>query len=254
MKTLQLRHLPRESVVHRLRPETKLIALPVLSSTFIFNASWGAAGVGWGLAVVIFLLARLPRSVVAPPPRLFFYAVGFGALFSVASGGDPVVAGLELGGALDYLQLIAVGSLAIVYGAILAWTTEISAIGVGLSRLLRPLRFFRLPTDEIATVIMLAIRALPLVRDELFVTVDARNTRPRSEQSKGGFGDQIADGVDFGTTVLVGAHRRSREMAKAMVARGSVTAPEPLPQPWSWLNAAAVLFAVAVAVVVTLVF
>jgi len=106
----------------------------------------------------------------------------------------------------------------------------------------------RLPVDELTTVVALAVRSLPLVREEIDIVSDARRTRPRPPDQKDGLRAQLADAVDLGATVMVGAHRRSREMAKALVARGSLTAPDVLDRPHRAADVIAVLTALAGAV------
>lgn len=252
MKRIRLLHVDGDSFVHRLRPHAKIVAVTLFGSAMVFRPQWPVIAIGWAVAAIAFTAARLPRSVLAPPPPLFFYALGFGGLFTLASGGDPVVAGIELGGLIDFLQLMAVSLLVIALGAVLAWTTSVAHMGLGVGRLLRPLRHVGLPSDELATVAVLAARSLPLVREELGVAVDARAVRPRQAGKKPGAVDGFRDVIDLGATVLVGAHRRSRELAKALVARGSVHAPTPGDMRWrarDWLTVS-VAAAASVAIVV----
>ncbi len=250
-RRLQLRFVDGTSVLHRLRADTKIITIAALATAFVFRPDWPIVGLGWALVLALFVLSRLPTTVLAPPPPIFFWVMAFGGVLTLFSGGEPIVAGVELGGFIDFVRFLAVGLLVISLSARLAWTTRLSDVGLGLGRMMRPLRLVRLPADELATVVMLAARSIPMVRDELWVTVDARAVRPRPP-GKRSVAEGIRDAVDFGATVLVGAHRRSREMAKAMAARGSDRAPVPTDQAWRALDWITVTAAVggAVAIVV----
>lgn len=225
MRTLQLRHLERPSTVHRLRGDVKIVSLVAIDAAVAFNPGWGVIAGGWAAWLLVFAAARLPWSIVAPPPRMYFVLLGFGALFSLFSGGSPVVAGVEMGGVIEFAQLVSVGLLLVAFAALLAWTTSPTEIGLGLGSLLRPLRRVRVPVDEIVTTVVLSIRALPLITDEVRLAAEVRQTRPTDPRARRGIRGALAEGVDFGATIVVGAHRRSRELAKAMVARGSVVAP-----------------------------
>lgn len=225
MRTVQLRHLPGQSPVHALRADTKIVAGALVAVAIAFTPSWPVLGAGWGLFALTFVVARLPVAIVAPPPKLYFVVAGFGGVFSLLSGGSPTIGGIGVGGLLEFVQLLTLGLLLVAYAALLAWTTAATDVGLGLARLVRPLGRLRLPADELATTIMLATRAVPMIRDELQIAVDARRTRPPDPAGRRGSGGAIREAVDFGASVVVGAHRRSRELARAMVARGSVTAP-----------------------------
>jgi energy-coupling factor transport system permease protein len=248
LSSLQLRHVETSSPVHRLRADTKIACLVVFAMALAFNPVWEVIGIGWAAAAVIFVLARLPTAVLAPPPPLFFYVVFFGSVFSLLSGGDPDVAGVGLGGLVDFAQFVTLSVLLVVLAALLVWTTTVSEVGLGLGSLLRPLRLVRLPSDEIATVVALAVRSLPMIRDEIGVVADARRARPPQANGGKGIRAQLVEAVDFGATVVVGAHRRSREMARALVSRGSLTSPDVLDRPHRLGDVVAMIVTVAGAV------
>lgn len=230
MRTIQFRHLEQQSSIHGLRPDTKIVCLISLSMGVALNLSWPAIGAGWAVLIAAFLLSRLPRTMLAPPPRLFLMIVGFSFLFSLFSGGDPVVAGIELGGVLEFAQLLALGLLLVGFAALLTWTTSLTDIGLGLATLLRPLRLVRAPVDELTTVIVLAVRSVPEMANEVSAVTDAYRTRPDRTDRRGGVRGALGDMVDFSSTVVVAAHRRAGELGRAMVARGSTQAPHaPLP-------------------------
>lgn len=224
-QTIQLRFLDQPSVVHRLRSDTKIVALLAITTAIAFNPGWPAMGAGWVMALVLFVTARLPRAILAPPPQALLVVLSFSLMFSVLSGGDPSVGGVGLGGVIELAQFLTLGFLLVAMAALLSWTTSLTEIGLGLTRLLRPLRLLRMPVDDLGTTIVLAIRSLPAVRAELTVTMDARRTRPALASERRGFRAATSDAVDIGATVVVGAHRRANEMARAMVVRNSTAAP-----------------------------
>jgi energy-coupling factor transport system permease protein len=230
-RTIQLRHLERASVLHKMRPDAKTVAMLTITTAIAFNPGWPALGVGWVLAIVLFVASRLPRLILAPPPRVLLVVLSFSLMFSLLSGGDPSVGGIQVGGLIELAQFLALGFLLVALAALLVWTTSLTDIGLGLTRLLAPLRILRFPVDDLGTTIVLAIRSLPAVRSELTVTMDARRTRPQLPTKRRGFRAATADAVDIGATVVVGAHRRATEMARSMVARNSTTAPAAKAEP-----------------------
>ena len=172
------RPVPVDSPVHRLAPETKVVAGVVISIGLVFNPLWSHVLVAAALVIAVFLLAKLPRSVLPRIPLIVKFALFGGALGAFASGEEPFVLGIGVGGLLDYARLIVVGIVMILWAGILSWTTGLTAVGFAIRRLLRPLRRVGLPVDEIGTVVALAVRSLPLVADEIDVVSESVNNRP----------------------------------------------------------------------------
>lgn len=222
------RTVPVDSPIHRLSAETKVVAGVVVSIGLVFNPSWSHVGVAAFLTVAVFVLANLPRSILPRIPLLVRYGLVGGAIGATMSGGDPVVAGFALGGMLDYLRLITLGAVMILWAGILSWTTGLTAVGFAIRRLIRPLRHLKVPVDEIGSVIALAVRALPLVADEITVVNESVTSRPPPADFVGKpFREAFGFISDTATAVVIGSHRRARDLAMAMVSRGSTSAPEP---------------------------
>ena len=247
-----LRDVPIDSPVRRLRAEAKLLSMVALSMALVFEPTWIMIGIAALLGVVIFKLANLPAAILPRPPAMLMWGLFGGMIGASASGGEPFVLGLGLGGLLDYLRLICLGVVLLFWAGMLAWTTGLAELGAGLRRLIHPLRRIGVPTEEIGTVLALTVRALPLVADEVRVVADITMTRPTPPSTKRGFGVIIhgfALAIDAAVAVVVGTSRRARDMAKAMVSRGSTSAPHPDPMRIRFSDVLAVVCAVTLTVV-----
>lgn len=234
-----------------MRTEAKLFVLACISTSLVWMPKWPVIGGFAVLAVVTFRLARLPRAVIPRLPEVVIYGLLGGAIASAMSGGDPDVLGLPLGGLLDFLRLLSMGVTLIFWAGLLAWTTGITELGAGLSRLVRPLRRIGVPTDELTTVIALGTRSLPLVANELTLVNDAVVSRPFPETDKkymAKFMHYWGLITDMAVAVVVGSLRRSRDMARAMTVRASTSAPAPLPVKWKVSDLAAMAIALAGAI------
>lgn len=227
------REVPVESPVHRLKAETKILAGVLVSVGLVFNPAWSHVGVAAALVIGVFIAARLPRSVIPRVPVLLVYGIFGGLMGAAASGGDPELAGFGMGGLLDFLRLLVLGFVMVLWAGILSWTTGLTAVGFAIRRLLRPLRRIGLPIDEIGTVIALAVRSLPLVADEVQVVNESVASRPAPADYSGKpFREAFSFIGDTATAIVIGSHRRARDLATAMVSRGSTSAPEPPPDRW----------------------
>ena len=222
------RPVPVESPIHRLAPETKVLGGIVISIGLVFNPLWSHVLVAAGLVIAVFIMANLPRSVLPKITLIVRFALFGGAIGAAASGEEPFVAGIGVGGLLDYGRLIVVGIVMILWAGILSWTTGLTAVGFAIRRLIRPLRRVGVPVDEIGSVVALAVRSLPLVTDEIDVVNESVTNRPSpADLSDKPLREAFSYIGDIATAVVIGSHRRARDLATAMISRGSTTAPDP---------------------------
>ncbi|MBT8239903.1 MAG: energy-coupling factor transporter transmembrane protein EcfT [Acidimicrobiia bacterium] len=207
-----LRYVDGDSTIHRLNPRAKITALVALLAGFSFDASWTAVMLIWLILVGGALLARLPRGVVPRPPRILLITMAITCGLGLIAGGDPY----GLGGVILQVRLFgfAIGLFGL--SMLLGWTTPTADLPVAASWLLTPLRRVRVPVDDVAAGLTLAVRALPLVAEE-FTTVITMN-RFRTKQHK----DLVVRGMDLAATATVATVRRSIEIGEAVEARGGM--------------------------------
>lgn len=216
------RYVPGDSAVHRLWPGTKVAALVAVGIALSLNPSWAAIGLVVAFLAGAMLVSRVPLGAVPRFPRWFWYGVAFTAVTTGLAGGKPNVhlghASVALGGIDQWtrftlLVLALIGSTALV-----GWTTKAADVTPALATLAAPLRLVRAPVDEVAVVVALAVRCLPLLVDELRTMWAAR--RIRNPPSPGSLRDVLREIHDVLVTALVSSTRRAQEMAEAIQARG----------------------------------
>jgi energy-coupling factor transport system permease protein len=178
--------------------------------------------------------------------------VALGGVITVFSGGRPhlTVGGFTVGfgGVLSYLQVMTLAIVLLGLGALVSWTTNVADVAPAISKLGRPLKVIRIPVDEWAVTIALALRAFPMLIDEFRVLFAARRLRPRDpaitrrERRR----RWSAEVIDLLAAALTVALRRADEMGDAITARGGTGQLSALPSRPKWADAAAfaVLFAV----------
>lgn len=126
-------------------------------------------------------------------------------------------------------------------GGLISWTTNVAEIAPAVAKIGRPLRWFKLPVDDWAVTLSLALRAFPMLIDEFRVLVAARKLRPRDVATTGRerrnrvFGE-IVDLLAAAVTVTL---RRADEMGDAITARGGAGQISALPSRPGWNDAVA---------------
>ncbi|MFN3002097.1 CbiQ family ECF transporter T component [Mycolicibacterium wolinskyi] len=221
-----LRPVPGNSVVHQLWAGTKLLGVAVIGVLLTFYPGWVPIGFVALLALVIARLAHIPRGAVPTIPVWLWIVIALGALTATFAGGAPVidVGSIEigLGGLVNFLRLTALAFVLIGLGALVSWTTNVADIAPAVATLGRPLRVFRIPVDDWAVTIALALRAFPMLIDEFRTLYAARRLRPkeRAETFRGRIRRLVSDLVDLLAAAVTVALRRADEMGDAITARG----------------------------------
>jgi energy-coupling factor transporter transmembrane protein EcfT len=129
---------------------------------------------------------------------------------------------ISMGGLSDWARLLLLGTILVLSGALVGWTTPLGEIAPAFARLTTPLRWLRLPVDEWVVAVAVAIRCLPLLIDEIRMLVAARRLRRSEDTEPETFRELVRETHDLLSTATVVSIRRARDLADAMVARGGL--------------------------------
>jgi energy-coupling factor transport system permease protein len=254
-----LRPVPGSSVVHDLWAGTKLLAVAGISVLLTFYPGWVTIGTAGALVIAAVRIARIPRGVLPSIPRWLWIVLALGFFSAALAGGSPQIsiAGLEigLGGALNFLRITALSIVLLGLGALVSWTTNVAEIGPALATLGRPLRLLRIPVDEWAVALALALRAFPMLIDEFQVLYAARRLRPKRipKSRKARRRRHALELIDLMAAAIAVTLRRGDEMGDAITARGGtgqLSANPVRPKLADWVTIAITIAASAAAVVI----
>lgn len=256
-----LRPVPGDTVIHRLWAGTKLLVVFVFGVLMTFYPGWVPIALVAVLVWVAARLARIPRGVLPSIPVWLWIFVFFGALTASFAGGAPeFVVGsvtIGLGGLLNFLRITALSIVLLGLGAMVSWTTNVSDIAPAVATLGKPLRKLRIPVDEWAVTLALALRSFPMLIDEFQVLFAARKLRPRlplktRKERRRRWAIELIDLLAAAITVTL---RRGDEMGDAISARGGtgqISAAESKPAKRDWIAMAIVAVVCALALVAEL--
>ena len=223
-----LRPVPGSSVVHDLWAGTKLLAVAGISVLLTFYPGWIAIGLVAALVLTAVRLAHIPRGALPNVPHWLWILLALGGMSAAFAGGSPTihVAGVPigLGGLLNFLRVTTLSFVLLGLGAMVSWTTNVAEIAPAVATLGRPLRWLRVPIDEWAATIALALRAFPMLIDEFRVLYAARRLRPKrvADTRRARRRRWALEVVDLITTALTVTLRRADEMGDAITARGGI--------------------------------
>ena len=178
------------------------------------------------LVVTAARLARIPRGVLPTIPGWLWVLLTLGGVTAAFAGGSPIIdlgsVELGLGGLLNFLRITALSIVLLGLGVMVSWTTNVAEIAPAVAALGRPLRVLRIPVDEWAVALTLALRAFPMLIDEFRVLYAARRLRPkqRPQTRRGRHRRWWLEAIDLLAAAIIVALRRADEMGDAITARG----------------------------------
>jgi energy-coupling factor transport system permease protein len=213
-----------DSIAHRLDGRSKIIAL-----FCVMVASFGALhlyyfGVITAVLILASVVARVDQRAMLRSMGVVLVLLAISTfIYALLIPGPPQLRIGPFSVSHDGVQLgirIFFQSGALIYGAqILTFSTAPLAIATALQRLCKPLRLFRVPVDELAMLITLALTFLPLIREQVRTVIDAQLARG-TDLRHGPLETRFRAVLSLYNPIIAANLRRAGELATAMEARG----------------------------------
>ena len=217
-------YYPAESIIHRLDPRVKLVAtLVFLVSLFLFDSFWGY------IPALIFLfsmihISKVPFNYIVKGLKAVVVLLLFTLVFNVflTKGENELVSwkfihiyeeGLLLAGFMAIrLTMLIIGS------SMMAFTTTPNQLTDGMERLLSPLKLVKVPVHEVAMMMSIALRFIPILVEETDKIMKAQIARGADFES-GNIFKRAKALVPILVPLFISAFRRANDLAMAMEAR-----------------------------------
>lgn len=223
MTTVIAQYLPGSSPLHRLDPRVKIALSVALAIALFTRHTYLALAIYAGVLALGLVLSGLAPGVVwrALRPALWLIAITFVVQLLFASG-IPLAEwgpfhvtahGIQLAVFLSVRLL-----LLVLAGLLLTMTTAPVPLTDGLAWLLRPLSHLKVPTEEIALTVTIALRFIPTLVAELQAITVAQRARGASFDG-GGPLRRARSLVPVLVPLFVISFKRADELAVAMEAR-----------------------------------
>ena len=215
---------PGNTIVHRLDPRTKLMAV-ILYIVALFNAKSPLtyALVAAVLAVCI-VASRVPMKSLTRGLKPVYVIVAFTAVMNIFfTGGTAVGEGWLLGhityeGLTAAIYMVLRIVMLIMGTFLLTYTTSPIALTDGLENLLGPLKKLHLPVHELAMMMSIALRFIPILIEETDKIMKAQMARGADFET-GGVIQRAKNMIPLLVPLFVSAFRRANDLAMAMEAR-----------------------------------
>ena len=217
-------YYPAKSVLHRLDPRVKLVStLLYLISLFLFKSIPGYI-VATVFLVAVIRLSKVPFSYIVkglkPIVMLLMITVLFNLfltrdgevlfhawIFTITEGGLRTAVYMAI--RLIYL---------IIGSSLMTFTTTPNELTDGIEKLLHPLNKIRVPVLEVAMMMSIALRFIPILLEETDKIMKAQIARGADLES-GNIIQRAKNMIPILVPLFVSAFRRANDLAMAMEAR-----------------------------------
>lgn len=216
-------YYPADSILHRLDPRVKFVStLVYIVSLFVFS-SWVGYGVAALFLAVLIGLSKVPFKFMVkglkPIVILMLVTMFFNMIFTP---GEAIFSLWIITITREGVQMavkIGIRLIFLIIGAsLMTLTTTPNQLTDGLERLLRPLNKIHVPVHDIAMMMSIALRFIPILLDETDKIMKAQTARGADFES-GGLIQKVKSMVPLLVPLFVSAFRRANDLAMAMEAR-----------------------------------
>ncbi len=212
-----------ESVIHRLDPRVKLAGtLLFIISLFFFRNFIGYLVAALSLALVIGL-SHVPFRFMVKGMRAVVFLLLITVVFNLfLTPGEALVTIWKLTitkeGLATAVTMAVRLTMLIIGSSIMTLTTTPNNLTDGLEKGLRPLKLFKVPVHEVAMMMSIALRFIPILLEETDKIMKAQIARGADFES-GNLIRRAKALVPLLVPLFISAFRRANDLAMAMEAR-----------------------------------
>lgn len=216
-------YYPTGSVIHRMDPRVKLFGtLVFLISVFAYKGIVGLAVVTLFLAAVI-RISKVPFRYMVKGLRAIMVLMLITALFNLfLTPGEPLIQIWKLKITKEGIAAAVRMAIRLTYlilgTSLMTLTTTPNQLTDGLEKALRPLNKIHVPVHEIAMMMSIALRFIPILIEETDKIMKAQTARG-ANFDEGNIIQKAKSLVPLLVPLFISAFRRANDLAMAMEAR-----------------------------------
>ena len=216
-------YYPADSVIHKLDPRVKLFATMIyIISLFCFK------GIAALLVATVFLVAvirvsKVPFHFMVKGLKTIMVLMIITALFNLfLTPGEPLITFWIFKITVEGIKSAALMTIRLVYlilgTSIMTLTTTPNQLTDGLEKSLRSLNKIHVPVHEIAMMMSIALRFIPILLEETDKIMKAQIARG-ADFENGNMIQKVKNMVPLLVPLFISAFRRANDLAMAMEAR-----------------------------------
>ena len=217
-------YYPSGSVLHRLDPRVKLLGVLVyVAMLFVVNNICGLIFPAAILAVLI-IISKVPLSYILRGMKMLVFLIIFAVFFNLFfTEGEHMIwkwwiFKFSYEGILKAVFFTVRLMFVVVGASMLTYTTTPTTLTNGMEKVMSPLRVIHFPAHEIAMMMSIALRFIPILSEEVNKIIKAQLARGADFES-GGIIKKAKGMIPILIPLFVSAFRRASDLATAMESR-----------------------------------
>ncbi|MDL2295813.1 energy-coupling factor transporter transmembrane protein EcfT [Lachnospiraceae bacterium OttesenSCG-928-E19] len=217
-------YYPANSIVHRLDPRVKIICtLLYLISLFLFRSV-----LGYGIAILFLAFcikaSKVPFKFIVKGLKPIIMLLMITLVFNLflTGGGEILFQIWKLKVTTEGLRTAVYMAIRLIFlimgSSLMTFTTTPNALTDGIEKLLHPLNAIKIPVHEIAMMMSIALRFIPILLEETDKIMKAQIARG-ADLENGNIIQKTKNMIPILVPLFVSAFRRATDLAMAMEAR-----------------------------------
>jgi energy-coupling factor transport system permease protein len=212
-----------QSVIHDLDSRVKIVGtFSFILSLFLVKNFIGYIIAGLFLCICIKLSNVPPKFIFRGMKAIFFLLVITMVFNLFLTPGEPLVSFWKIQITKEGIKLAAMMGIRLVFlitgSSLMTLTTTPNNLTDGLEDLLKPLKKIRVPVHEIAMMMSIALRFIPILMEETDKIMKAQMARGADFES-GSIMNRAKSLIPLLVPLFISAFRRANDLAMAMEAR-----------------------------------
>lgn len=212
-----------ESVIHKLDPRVKIGGtLLYIISLFLFENIWGFLLAALFLAIVI-RLSNVPFSFMVRGMKSILFLLLITVVFNLfLTQGEPLITIWKLTITKEGLKIAVFMAIRLCFliigSSVMTLTTTPNNLTDGMEKMMGPLKLFKVPVHEVAMMMSIALRFIPILLEETDKIMKAQIARG-ADFENGNLLKRAKALVPLLVPLFISAFRRANDLAMAMEAR-----------------------------------
>lgn len=211
------------SVIHRMDPRTKLAITFLYAISLFLCKDWIMILAATAFLCIYVAVSRVPITYICRGLKVIWMFILFTAIFSVFNGDGRVLWSWHrlriTDNSVMTTVLVVIRLVYLIIGSsVMTYTTRPMNLANGLESSLGFLKKIKVPVSDMAMMLMIALRFIPIFMEELDKIMKAQLSRGADFES-GNIFKRIKSYVPVFVPLFVSAIRRATDLAQAMDAR-----------------------------------
>ena len=212
-----------DSVLHRLDPRVKIVGTLVYIISLFAAKNVTSYLVATTFLAIMIIISRVPFSFIVRGMKTIVFILLITVLFNLLlTPGIPAYTIWKITISYEGIRSAAYTAVRLTFlilgSSLMTLTTTPNNLTDGLESLMKPLKVFRVPVHEIAMMMSIALRFIPILMEETDKIMKAQLSRGADFES-GGLIKRARNLIPLLVPLFVSAFRRANDLAMAMEAR-----------------------------------